>query len=108
MDHFVEHQNLTQAKDYDLKYLTVGLCGEVGEVCNEVKKIERDDDGVVTEKRLQRIKIELGDVLWYYVGICNKLGIKINDILELNYEKLRSYDDYKMIVEMNRKNLLNR
>ena len=103
MEEFIEHQALTQVKDFDVKYLTVGMCGEVGEVCNEIKKIERDDDGVLTDKRLAKIKLELGDVLWYYIGICNTLGIDFNDILELNYKKLRSYDDYKAIVEYNKK-----
>ena len=103
MEEFIEHQELTQVKDFDVKYLTIGMCGEVGEVCNEIKKIERDDGGVLTDKRLERIKLELGDVLWYYVGICNTLGIDFNNILELNYKKLRSYDDYKAIVEYNKK-----
>lgn len=38
MEEFIEHQTLTQVKDFDIKYLTVGMCGELGEVCNEIKK----------------------------------------------------------------------
>jgi hypothetical protein len=41
MEEFIKHQKLTQERDFDVKYLTVGLCGEVGEVCNEIKKMER-------------------------------------------------------------------
>lgn len=103
MEEFIEHQTLTQVKDFDIKYLTVGMCGELGEVCNEIKKMDRDDGGILTDKRKERIVLEMGDLLWYYVGICNKLGIDFNEILNLNYKKLRSYEDYKKIVEYNRK-----
>jgi len=72
MDKFAEHQRLTEDRDFDLKYMTIGLCGEVGEVCNEIKKMERDDGNVMNEKRLKKIlsvpfsrKIELVIALGY-------------------------------------------
>jgi NTP pyrophosphatase (non-canonical NTP hydrolase) len=61
----------------------------------------RDDNNLLTNERMEKIKLEMGDVLWYYVGICNKLGISFNEILELNYKKLKSYDDYDEIVQHN-------
>ena len=105
MDKFIKHQALTQAKDFDIKYMTIGLCGEVGEVCNEIKKMERDDNGKLTEERLNKIKLEMGDVLWYYIGLCRKLGINFNEILVLNKKKLQSYPDYNDIIEKNKMNL---
>lgn len=105
MNEFIKHQALTQAKDFDIKYMTIGLCGEVGEVCNEIKKMERDDNGQLTEERLYKIKLEMGDVLWYYIGICRKLGINFNEILLLNKKKLQSYSDYNDIIEKNKMNL---
>lgn len=101
MDKFVEHQRLTEDRDFDLKYMTIGLCGEVGEVCNEIKKMERDDCNVLNEERLKKIKLEMGDVLWYYMGICRRLGVSIEEIIEMNYKKLRSYDDYEEVVTRN-------
>ena len=92
MEEFIRHQKLTQYKDFDLKYLTIGLCGEVGEVCNEIKKLERDDNNILTDNRLQKIKLELGDVLWYYIGICNKLDVSIDDIIKENIKKLQDYN----------------
>ena len=32
-------------------YPAIGLAGEAGEVCNQIKKIMRDDNGVVTSPR---------------------------------------------------------
>ena len=105
MDKFIKHQALTQAKDFDIKYMTIGLCGEVGEVCNEIKKMERDDNGQLTLKRLHKIKLEMGDILWYYIGICRTLGINFNEILDLNRQKLESYSDYNNIIEKNKTDL---
>lgn len=105
MDEFIKHQALTQAKNFDIKYMTIGLCGEVGEVCNEIKKMERDDNGQLTLKRLHKIKLEMGDILWYYIGICRKLGINFKEILDLNIKKLESYPDYNDIIEKNKMNL---
>jgi len=102
MEEFIKHQKLTQVKDFDIKYLTIGLCGEIGEVCNEIKKLERDDNNIMKENRLEKIKLELGDVLWYYIGICNKLNIDLDDIINLNYKKLRTYDaaqNYEAIIK---------
>ena len=41
MDKFITHQQKTQLKDFDLKYLTLGMAGEIGEFCNEIKKIRK-------------------------------------------------------------------
>lgn len=105
MEEFIKHQELTQIKDFDIKYMTIGLCGEVGEVCNEIKKMERDDNGQLTLKRLHKIKLEMGDVLWYYIGICRKLGINFNEILDLNRQKLELYSDYNDIIKKNKTDL---
>ena len=82
-------QKLTQKKDFDLKYFALGLGGEVGEVQNEIKKMERDDDNILTEDRKENIKKELGDVLWYLTGLCNNIGCNLKDILKTNIKKLK-------------------
>jgi len=71
-------------------YPVLGLAGEAGEVSEKVKKIIRDDEGVVTESKREEIKKELGDVLWYVAQLCTEFGLKMDDVAIYNIEKLRS------------------
>ena len=88
MEKYQTFQKSTEKKPFDLKYMALGLGGEVGEVLNEIKKLERDDNNVLNPDRKEKIILELGDVMWYLSGICNKLGCKLEDVLEKNIEKL--------------------
>jgi len=70
-------------------YPTLGLCGESGEVAEKVKKILRDNDGVVTpEKRKELIK-ELGDVLWYISNCASELNVTLEEVAAINISKLK-------------------
>ena len=71
-------------------YPTLGLVGEAGEVAEKVKKILRDNDGKLEETRVQEIKKELGDVLWYVAALCRELGLDMGEVARLNIEKLQS------------------
>lgn len=86
---FSEFQKSTENKDFDLKYMSIGLAGEVGELMNEIKKLERDDNFILTSDRKNKIKLELGDILWYFQGICRRMHISIEEILKSNIEKLK-------------------
>lgn len=48
-------------------YTLTGLIGELGEVCNKLKKIVRDDGSRLNPTRANEIHAELGDVVWYVV-----------------------------------------
>lgn len=73
-------------KSQKVIYPTLGLCGEVGEVAEKVKKSIRDghdlDDLAVAK--------ELGDVLWYVANLAEDLGYDLSEIAQMNYEKLKS------------------
>ena len=69
-------------------YPTLGLCGESGEVAEKVKKLIRDDSGAVSYDKRLEIKKELGDVLWYLSNICSELGLSLEEVAELNVQKL--------------------
>lgn len=72
-----------------LSYLGLGL-GEAGEVQGKLKKVLRDDEGIVTEEKRAEIAAELGDVLWYVARLADELGYSLEVIARHNIEKLAS------------------
>ncbi len=72
----------------NLEYPTLGLAGEAGEVANIVKKIQRDHGGVINDDTRDKLKDELGDVLWYISACADELGLTLTDIAEYNVGKL--------------------
>lgn len=72
----------------NLEYPTLGLAGEAGEVANIVKKIQRDFGGKITPEVRQKLKDELGDVLWYISACADELGLTLAEIAEFNVAKL--------------------
>ena len=74
-------------------YPTLGLASEAGEVAGKVKKIMRDDSGVVSDEKREDIKSELGDVLWYVSQCATEFGLSLDDIAQANIEKLFSRKD---------------
>lgn len=71
-------------------YPALGLADEAGEVVGKIKKVMRDDGGVLTEEKKIEIKKELGDVLWYLAQLSTDLGIKFSEVAAANIEKLAS------------------
>ena len=69
-------------------YPTLGLAGETGEVAEKIKKIIRDNGGVVDDERREALKKELGDVLWYIASLCSELGLSMDDVAAHNIHKL--------------------
>lgn len=74
---------------YDgLSYTALGLAGEAGEIANKVKKIARDDGGVIGERHRAIIADEVGDAIWYLAQLATQLGIDFDAIAESNLAKL--------------------
>ena len=74
----------------NLLYPTLGLCGEAGEVAEKVKKMLRDDAGVLSDERRASLGAELGDVLWYVAQVATEAGLDLETLAEGNLEKLSS------------------
>ena len=70
-------------------YPALGLAGEAGKIANKVKKIYRDNGGVVTGDHMIAIAKELGDVLWYVAALCTDLGIDMGTVARQNLMDLR-------------------
>lgn len=76
--------------DHPIVYPTLGLANEAGEVAGKIKKIFRDNGGVIGDAERESLKGELGDVLWYLAQICTELDLTLEEVAEANLEKLRS------------------
>lgn len=77
-------------KEQKIIYPTLGLTGEAGEVADKVKKVLRDNHGIFTEEKRKEIAKELGDVAWYLAVCANDLGYTLEEICQMNYDKLKS------------------
>ena len=66
---------------------SVGMCAEAGEFTEVVKKIVFQGKPV-NEENLFHLKRELGDIMWYVMQACMGLNISLEEIVEMNVEKL--------------------
>jgi len=66
-----------------------GLSAEAGEFTEVVKKIVFQGKPV-NEENLFHLKRELGDIMWYVAQACMGLDTTIDEIIEMNVEKLSS------------------
>lgn len=71
-------------------YPVLGLSGEAAEIANKVKKIFRDQGGVVTDETKKNIKKELGDVLWYVAQVATEFQLDLDKVAKENLDKLFS------------------
>jgi len=88
--HYSIHENLL--------YLGNALSGEVGEVANVIKKIrirelltirnEKISSNVTMSEYKENLIDELGDVLFYVTGTCNRLGVSLDDLKKNQVAKL--------------------
>jgi len=71
-------------------YLCLGLAGEAGEVIECFKKFWRKQTTSLTQEEKEKVKLELGDVLWYVTQICTELDLSLEDVFEANKNKLQA------------------
>lgn len=71
-------------------YPALGLAGEAGEVADKLKKVIRDNDGVLTDSVRDAVAKEIGDVLWYVAVLAHELDYDLNTIAQNNLDKLAS------------------
>jgi len=69
------------------------LCEEAGEVAGNAKRIYRDEGGSLTEGRRSNLAKELGDTLWNIGRIATLLGYTLEEIAQMNVDKLQGRAD---------------
>ena len=65
----------------------VGMSAEAGEFTEIVKKIIFQGKPI-NEENMFHLKRELGDIMWYVAQACMGLDISLDEIMEMNVEKL--------------------
>ena len=68
---------------------SVGMCAEAGEFTEVVKKIVFQGKPV-NEDNLFHLKRELGDIMWYVMQACMGLDISLDEIVQMNIDKLKA------------------
>ena len=89
---FFERLEYLKNKDFPTQRLltaAVGMSAEAGEFTEVVKKIVFQGKEP-TEENLFHLKRELGDVMWYVAQACMGLGVSLDEILEMNIDKLKA------------------
>lgn len=74
----------------DLLVAGLHVAKHTGEVANQVKKVARDDDGVLTAARKRAVVKELGGMFWYAAEIATLMGISLADVPAVNLHQLYS------------------
>ncbi len=90
---FNDYKNLAKGtkkpwenKDLELSYYGLGLAGEAGEVTEIIKKNSIGSKKIVVED----LKKELGDVLWYVSAIADYFDFDLNEVAQINIDKLKA------------------
>ena len=65
----------------------VGMSAEAGEFTEIVKKIIFQGK-LVNQENLFHLKRELGDIMWYVSQACIGLDISLEEVIQMNFEKL--------------------
>lgn len=75
-------------KEFSLMYLGLGVTSEAGEIADKIKKIMRNENGVISDERRDALLSEVGDTLWYLSQIARLLETPFSEVAEKNIEKL--------------------
>jgi NTP pyrophosphatase (non-canonical NTP hydrolase) len=89
---FFERLEYLKNKNFPTQRLltaAVGMSAEAGEFTEVVKKIVFQGKEP-SEDNLFHLKRELGDIMWYVAQACMGLNISLDEVLEMNVEKLAS------------------
>ena len=70
-----------QMKDHALK----GMVGEIGEINSIYQKVYQGH-----EFDEEHVKKELGDLMWFIAEYCTAWGWNLDDICQMNIDKLRA------------------
>ena len=88
IQHYVQevHRTCSPLPTKDLLTVSaLGIAGESGEIVDLIKKVLYHDHELDTDKLCK----EIGDLLWYFVLLCETTGLTLEQVMETNVAKLR-------------------
>jgi NTP pyrophosphatase (non-canonical NTP hydrolase) len=96
---FVEYTDFVKGmkvypEKYKIIYPAMKLNGEAGEVAEKVGKWMRGDKGELDKTDMLK---ELGDVLWYVTSMADDFGATLEDVVNMNVEKLTKRKEQGLI-----------
>ena len=71
-----------------LFYMQACVSEEVGEIAGRLKRVSRDEGGVLTSEARDALAKECGDALWTLTRLVNALGFSLEEVACLNAEKI--------------------
>lgn len=91
----------------NFSYMMLNLVGEVGEFASKIAKGIRKDEKAIFNNNLQlnfdksddeeELKKEAGDILWQLSGLCKVMGWSLEEVAQMNLNKLASRKDRGVI-----------
>ena len=69
-----------------LNLAALGLTGESGEVADHIKKVLFHGHAL----DVNHVAKELGDILWYLGLACDAIGYSLDDVMQMNVDKLHN------------------
>lgn len=84
LDEYQTEAMRSAPQEQQLVTFALGIAGESGEIVDLIKKHIGHGHPLDVEK----LKRELGDVLWYVAGLAHLHGIALSDVAQTNIEKL--------------------
>lgn len=91
-----ENTSLTP-KFANIVHLVLGLSGETGELSEKIKKAIRDKGCNISSKDYQLIKKEMCDIIFYWVALCDELGMDPDEVLNMSLVKIQDRLDREVL-----------
>lgn len=83
-------------KDWSFVDWSNAIAGEVGELCNQVKKFKRSEG---EEIYFDNMREEIADVICYCIILADKMNLDLNVVLRKKINKVSKKMDYAPMIE---------